>query len=153
MYEEIKDKLSGAQMVLVGIGERANLTVEDYNKLVNFLGEVNYFIVDLCDNPVIEESQVNQDKLVMPVYNEDSERWDTYLKWLAGTLNRELVVLELGVGFDHPDLVRFPFEKTVMYNNKAYMIRVNNNLYQLPSELKDKGCTAKCTATDFIRSL
>lgn len=153
MIEEIKNKMANAQMILVGIGEKADLTADEYNKLSSVLCEKNYFIVDLSSDNSIENSEIKKDRVVLPVFDEDSAGWDTYLKWLSGTLNRELVVIELGVGFDHPDLVRFPFEKTVLYNNKAYMVRINSNLYQLPAELKEKGCSLKSTAKEFIAQL
>lgn len=65
-------------------------------------------------------------------------QWNAYTKWLAGTLNRHLLVMELGVGFKLPNVIRWPFEKTAFFNKKAYMYRVNGTLYQISEELKEK---------------
>lgn len=74
-------------------------------------------------------------------YNEQgySEQWQIYTKWLQGTLNRRLLVLELGVGMRFPSVIRWPFEKVVYFNNKATLIRVNEKLYQMTEELSGKG--------------
>lgn len=66
-------------------------------------------------------------------------QWETYLKWLQGTLNKRLLVLELGVGMRFPQVIRWPFEKTAYFNQKAFFCRVNENLYQLTEELAGKG--------------
>lgn len=88
-------------------------------------------------------------------YNEDGylERWKLYQKWLSGTLNRKLCILELGVGMQHPGVIRFPFEKIAYYNRKADFIRVNESLYQLPAELKERGISVRESAADFLLGL
>ncbi|MCM1058555.1 MAG: hypothetical protein NC517_13275 [Firmicutes bacterium] len=74
-------------------------------------------------------------------YNEQGylDRWQVYTKWLQGTLNRRLLVLELGVGMRFPSVIRWPFEKIAYFNKKAIFIRVNEKLYQLTEELSGKG--------------
>ena len=68
------------------------------------------------------------------------EQWESYTKWLQGTLNRRLAVLELGVSLRHPSVIRWPFEKVVFFHRQAFLIRVNEKLYQLTEELAQKGC-------------
>lgn len=74
-------------------------------------------------------------------YNEQGymEQWQLYTKWLQGTLNHRLLVLELGVGMRFPSVIRWPFEKIAYFNHKAVFIRVNEKLYQLTEELSGKG--------------
>ena len=38
-------------------------------------------------------------------------QWQAYTRWLAGTLNRELLILELGVGFGTPTVIRWPLRR------------------------------------------
>lgn len=66
-------------------------------------------------------------------------QWNKYTRWLSCTLNRKLLILELGVGFQYPQVVRFPFEKTAFYNLKATFVRVNSKFPQLPPELSQRG--------------
>lgn len=66
-------------------------------------------------------------------------QWNKYTKWLTCTLNRKLVLLELGVGFRYPQVIRWPFEKTAFYNQKSTFVRVNSKLPQLTAELSHRG--------------
>ena len=63
-----------------------------------------------------------------------------YTLWLSCTLNRNTVLLELGENYKDPSLIRWPFEKTAMLNNKAYLFRVHKIFSQVPEELSGKSC-------------
>ena len=76
-----------------------------------------------------------------------------YTNWLGRTLNRKLCVLELGVSFAHPSVIRFPFEKTVFYNKKAMLVRVNERFCQIPEEIKEKGIAVQADAAEFVLEL
>lgn len=78
------------------------------------------------------------------------EQWKQYTRWLQGTLNRKLVVLELGVSLQFPSVIRWPFEKVVFFNRQAFLIRVNEKLYQLTEELGQKGCGIPQNAIDWL---
>lgn len=88
-------------------------------------------------------------------YNEASyiDKWKLYTKWLTGSINRKLVILELGVGMQFPTVIRFPFEKVTFFNQKAKMFRVNGTLYQMTEELKEKGISIPENAIDWLMNL
>lgn len=88
-------------------------------------------------------------------YNEEGylEQWQTYMKWLQGTPNRRLLALELGVGMDYPSVIRWPFERVVFFNQKAFLYRVNERLYQLTEELAGKGRGISQNAIDWAGQL
>ncbi len=65
-------------------------------------------------------------------------QWERYMRWLGGTFNKDLVILELGVGFLRPGVIRFPFEKTAYFNQRSLMIRVNGKLSQITEELRER---------------
>lgn len=76
--------------------------------------------------------------------------WAKYTKWLQGTLNRKLCILELGVNLVFPSIIRWPFEKVGFYNQKATFIRVNETLYHMSEELKDKGIAVAQNSIDWL---
>lgn len=78
------------------------------------------------------------------------EQWNKYTKWLQGTLNKQLCVLELGVGMRFPTVIRWPFEKIVMLNQKAYLFRIHGKLYQVSEEIKSKSASVKQNSIDFL---
>lgn len=88
-------------------------------------------------------------------YNENGylPQWQLYTKWLQGTLNKKVVVLELGVGMKFPSVIRWPFEKIAFFNQKAKFYRVNEKLYQISEELKDKGVSISKNSIDWLRGM
>ena len=88
-------------------------------------------------------------------YNENGylTQWSTYMKWLQGTVNRKLLILELGVGLKFPSVVRWPFEKVAFFNQKSFFLRVHEKLYQLTAELSGKGCGISQNAIEWLRRL
>lgn len=76
--------------------------------------------------------------------------WNRYKEWLAGTLNHRLLVLELGEGFKTPTVIRWPFEKTVFFNRKAQMYRVNAKLAQVSEEIRERAVPVAVDSLEFI---
>ena len=92
----------------------------------------------------LEAAGLAPEQITAPLVDpEDHESWEKYLHWLSFTLNQKLCVLELGVGFAHPQLVRFPFEKTAYFNKKSRYIRVSGKFPQLSEEIADRGISVK----------
>ena len=91
-------------------------------------------------------------RIESPDYKEEGylADWKRYTGWLQGTLNRRLLVLELGVGMQFPQIIRFPFEKVVFFNQKARLIRVHSRLYQMTEELKGKGLSVAQDPVEFL---
>jgi NAD-dependent SIR2 family protein deacetylase len=83
---------------------------------------------------------VSLNTLAAEKYREEGylPQWDTYMKWLQGTLNKKLCVIEAGVGMMLPSVIRWPFEKTVFYNQKASMFRIHNKFYQINEEIAER---------------
>ena len=88
-------------------------------------------------------------------YNENGylESWQRYTKWLQGTLNRNLLILELGVGMQFPSVIRWPFEKIAFFQKKSELYRVNEKLYQLSEELGGKAYSISKNAIDWLLHL
>ena len=78
-------------------------------------------------------------------------QWQKYTKWLTLTLNHRLCILELGVGMNLPNVIRWPFEKVAFYNQKASFFRINESLYQIAEDMGDKGIGIEENACDFLR--
>lgn len=259
MQEKIKDSISEAQLVLIGIGTEFaqrfdNMKSDDfyiplleqaekeenaeqliqylqfhyvkrhpdkkiiqaYNSLAELLQGKNYFIVSLCTDDLIYESDLDPERIVTPCgsframqcmkecvtdqeplvtdenvmsallesidrcggdineidfpicaectkplwfnqisspdYKEEGylAQWQRYTKWLQGTLNRNLCILELGVGMQFPQVIRFPFEKIGFFNQKAHFYRVHSRLYQMAEELKDRGTSIAQNPVEFL---
>ena len=80
-------------------------------------------------------------------------QWQRYTRWLAMTMNRELLVLELGEGFQVPTVIRWPFEKTVFFNRKSHMYRVHRSLSQVTEEIGDRAAAVPENSVEWIKKL
>ena len=110
--------------------------------------------VDALQEPICPlcGSKLRFNQLGVTRYAEEGylERWSEYTKWLQGTVNKKLCVLELGVGMEYPTIIRFPFEKIVFYNQKAFLYRIHPSLYQIGEEIGGRGCSVKENPVDFL---
>lgn len=88
-------------------------------------------------------------------YNEGSylKNWRSYTKWLQGTVNKNLCIVELGVGMEFPSIIRWPFEKICFYNQKSKLWRVHSSLYQLSEEIQTRGKSVRKDPVIFLNEL
>ena len=80
-------------------------------------------------------------------------KWQLYTKWLQGTVNRKVCILEMGVGMRFPTVIRWPFEKVVYFNNKASFFRIHSSLYQIAEEISDRSTGFAAAPLDFLIDL
>ena len=113
--------------------------------------------IDDLREPVCKRcgSKLRFNQLGVTRYAEEGylECWNEYTKWLQGTVNKRLCVLELGVGMEYPTVIRFPFEKIVFYNQKAFLYRIHPMLCQIGEEIGDRGCAFKEDPVVFMEHL
>ncbi|MCR5332231.1 MAG: hypothetical protein K6E62_13765 [Lachnospiraceae bacterium] len=160
----LKERIDEAELILIGIGEEfeekvicdKDAVLLAYDNLAGLLKDKNYYIVSLPKDGLIFDAGFDKERVAAPFYDEEEagkEKWDKYLRWLSLTLNRKLFVLELGVGLSVPEVIRWPFEKTVMYNNKATMLRVNGSLPNIPVEISDRATGFSHDSVSFLSCL
>ena len=53
------------------------------------------------------------------------EKNSAYFRFINSSIKEPLVVLELGVGYTMPELIRFQFEQIVMNHPNATLVRIN----------------------------
>ena len=64
-----------------------------------------------------------------------------YKNFLKEMKNKNVVLLEIGVGFNTPGIIRFPFEKITMENSKTRLIRINKDYLKCFLDIEDKTIT------------
>ena len=79
--------------------------------------------------------------------------WKAYTDWLQDTVNRELVILELGAGMQFAGIHRFRFEKIAGLNNKSSLIRIHEKLYQVPAEIADRSISISQNSVEFMAQM
>lgn len=120
--------------------------ISDYLEGKGNLEEIEVPLCPACGKQMIHNNIKAQN------YVEEGylEAWNNYRRWLQGTVNRKLCVLELGVGMKYPSVIRWPFEKMIFFNQKSTLFRVHSKLYQLTEEIKDRGYKIEEKPIDFL---
>lgn len=64
-----------------------------------------------------------------------------------------MVLLEIGVGFNIPGIIRFPFEQMTYRNLKTTLIRINKDYPQTMLEIKHKTISFDENTNKIIQDL
>lgn len=110
------------------------------------LKSIQFPVCPICGKPMVYNNKRVQNYVEAGYL----EAWRNYTRWLQGTVNKKVCVLELGVGMQFPNVIRWPFEKIVYFNQKASMFRVHSKLYQLTEEIKERGYKIDEKPIDFL---
>ncbi len=154
IYMELIEKIRTANLVLVGLGENLTGDMEHFYKSLSVLLKgKDYFVVTLKERAGLEQAGILPEQIAAPLEDtKDTGSWERYLHWLGFTLNQKLCILELGVGFAHPSVIRFPFEKTCYFNQKSIFIRIHETFSQLSAEIAERGITIQKDPVLFLTS-
>ena len=78
------------------------------------------------------------------------EKNSAYFRFINGSIKEPLVVLELGVGYTMPELIRFPFEQIVMNHPNATLVRINTMHPLCVEENKHKAICAEVSIAEAL---
>lgn len=81
-------------------------------------------------------------------YKQNSE----YEKFLDNAIDKKVVLLELGVGFNTPIIIRFPFEQMTYQNNKWTLVRINKDCCDTYLDINDKIILIEDNIEDIIKT-
>lgn len=83
-------------------------------------------------------------------WHDADDHYQTFLKKSKG---KRIVCLEMGVGFNTPGIIRFPFEQLCFQNGKATLIRLNRDFPDGADENKDCTIAFSEDMTEIINQL
>lgn len=159
-FKQIKETVDNSDKILIGIGEETDISAKEvYETLNRYITDKDYFVVYMAETEELIKGIFKDDrceKAISGIQNDDigvKGNLSNYMKWLTMTLNKKLIVIELGAGFLKPQFLRWPFEKIVCLNNKAELIRVNNRFPQISIEIADKATAVHMSPEEFIEKL
>ena len=72
----------------------------------------------------------------------EDENWNilqnNYEDFLKNNSEKKVLLLEFGVGFNTPGIIRFPFEQMTFTHDNFKLIRFNDKYSMIPKEIKDR---------------
>lgn len=156
---EMKEKISRSEKLLVGIGgewhagtrERREQIESAAGTLREILTGKDYFVITTLTGEDLQRIPCERTHMTAPLdVSFTEEEWETYLRWLSFTLNKRTLLLELGEGILHPNIIRWPFERTAGLNEKAYLYRINRKLPQITEELAGRAAAIRLDSVEFF---
>lgn len=91
------------------------------------------------DHHFIETEQVIQSK--------------AYTKFINNAYNHKSVYLELGVGYNTPSIIRYPFEDMVYDDEETQLVRINTEHPEIPSEINHRAVGINCDINELLKEL
>lgn len=87
----------------------------------------------------------------------EDEGWhaacERYEKFLSENKNKKVLFLELGVGFNTPGIIKYPFRKMTCDNQKARYVCVNADDELLPDKIKPRSVYVSADIDEFLIEL
>ena len=174
--EQLTEIIQQSDMVLIGVGdeftEKKGNTKEEilraYQKVMELIGGKPWFLVTVNTDDLVYDAGVNSFFVVAPcgsdrsgnvITNEDYDesgylpQWQYYMNWLTSTIGKKLCILELGVGMAYPSVIRMPFERTALYNQKSSLIRIHSKLAQVPEKIQNRSVCYDENPVRFLNNL
>ena len=87
----------------------------------------------------------------------EDENWhaaeDRFSRFLSECVNGKTVLLELGVGFNTPTIIRFPFEKLTREHENLSLVRLSRSKAMVPASLGDRAVGINADMAQSITDL
>ena len=87
----------------------------------------------------------------------EDDNWEKhsihYETFINDNKNKKLLLLELGAGFNTPDIIRYPFEDLTDKLPNAFLIRVNDKYANVPNDIKDKAIGIQDDINEVIKGV
>lgn len=86
-------------------------------------------------------------------WHQAEKRFGDYISKMLSDKDANVVLLELGVGFNTPTIIRFPFEKLTREHENISLIRLNLNEAVVPEHLGDRAAGINADMKKSIEDL
>ncbi len=91
------------------------------------------------------------DQFIETPFKEQEKRYHDWLRHSAN--DKQLLVIDIGSGFNTPVWVRFPAESIVASNRHAHLVRINRDHPQVPSEIVNRAISFDADAFEVITAV
>lgn len=166
-YNKLADELQGKNYFIVSLcmdDQIFSSNLDETRIVAPMGGKRKKQCPEACTNELYDVSEIYcphckrelvYNSMMAPKYVEEGylPQWQKHRTWLTGTLNKKLLLLELGVSMRFPQIIRWPFERTTAINNKAEFIRVNEKLPQIDANIADRAISVKQAAVEWLKTL
>ena len=146
--KDIIEKMLIAQGFL--FDDKENLIIPKDN---NIKMEIANSLIPYCPicNEMMTMNLRSDDKFVEDdTWHEAAKRYSNYIN---DKKNKKVIYLELGVGYNKPAIIKYPFYQYTYDNPLAYYICINNDDNNIPEEIKDRSLMIKGDIKEILELL
>jgi NAD-dependent SIR2 family protein deacetylase len=86
-------------------------------------------------------------------YEDILEHRPLFSSFIQSTRNSKLVILEIGVGFNTPSVLRWPMEKLTFSNPSTRLVRINTEHPEVPNEISAQSISLNDDAADAVKRI
>ena len=76
-----------------------------------------------------------------------------YQAFLDKSKGKKIVLIEIGVGYNTPAIIKYPFERMVYHNKNTHLIRINKDYAICSEEIKNKTILFEEDANQVIKNI
>lgn len=106
----------------------------------------------VCGGPMTMNLRCDQYFVQDEAWYQAEERFGNFLNEALKS-KKKVLLLELGVGFNTPTIIRFPFEKLVKENKQVNLIRLNLNEAVIPESIEKRAVGINQDIKETIKDL
>ena len=133
--------------------ESQNIKISKDNKLI-----ISDNVKMTIDSNLIPKCPVCGEPMVMNLRSDDSfvedDTWHMhdrlYENFINDNKNKKILFLELGVGYNTPGIIKYPFEEMTYRLRKANLVRINKDYDQVPEEIENKAIGLRYNIDEFL---
>jgi NAD-dependent SIR2 family protein deacetylase len=81
------------------------------------------------------------------------EHNNSYERFINDNKDKKILFLELGVGFNTPGIIRYPFEDLTKQLDNAFLIRINDKFANVPNDIEDKSFGIQDDIKEIIKGV
>lgn len=170
VYANLKNKLMGKDYYIISLCYD-DVVYDVFFKDENIVTPCGGYKLLQCGQHIMsrDEVAINNGVTVCPLcagtlsynniknehYMEESylPKFQEYKAWIQSTINRKLLIVELGTDMKFPGVIRFAFDRLVKFNQKSKMYRINKQLCMVDSSAEGRGIAVKCDSLELIKKM
>lgn len=167
LYSKLKTMLGGKDYYILTLCYD-DLIYEVFGEEDNVVAPCGGYNLLQCDKHIMTKDEVKVDaegwvcpvcggklshnNIENPQYMEEGYlgRFADYKQWLQSTINKKLLILELGADMKYLGVIRFAFDRLCQYNLKSDFYRINKMLFQHAAESGSRGISVNGDSRDLI---
>ena len=106
-----------------------------------------------CGAPLIMRQRSTVRNMEIAPYRAEKERYEKFLGKAFGGHSKRLLLIEIGVGYNTPVLIKYPFWQMAAENENIHYICINMERPRLPEQIKDRSIYIQGPCDNTIRRL